>query len=75
MFINKGQIEHEYTKASESVTFLHDIVYDGKVYGDKGFDDLPKYERVAIIGLLNDAINYRNSLGLYLNWFESQETN
>ena len=75
MFINKGQIEHEYTKASESVTFLHDIVYDGKVYGDKGFDDLPKAERVAIIGLLNDASNYRNSLGLYLNWFESQETN
>ena len=75
MFINKGQVEHEYTKASESVTFLHDIVYDGKVYGDKGFDDLPKAERVAIIALLNDAINYRNSLGLYLNWFESQETN
>lgn len=75
MFINKGQIEHEYTKAYESVTFLHDIVYDGKVYGDKGFDDLPKAERIAIIGLLNDAINYKNSLGQYLNWFESQETN
>ena len=70
MFINKGQVEHEYTKVYESVTFLHDIVYDGKVQGDGGFDDLPKAERVAIIGLLNDAIQYRNSLGLYLNWFD-----
>lgn len=72
MFINKGQIEHEYTKASESVAFLHDLVYDGNIYGDKGFDELPKAERVAIIGMLNDAIHYRNSLGSYMNWFESK---
>lgn len=73
MFISKGQIEHEYTKASESVTFLHDIVYDGLV--DSGFDALPKGERVAVIGLLNDAINYRNALSNYLRWFDDEKVN
>lgn len=72
MFISKGQIEHEYTKVSESVTFLHDIVYDGLV--GSGFDALPKAERVAVIGLLNDAINYRNALSNYLNWFNDEKS-
>lgn len=72
MFINKGQVEHEYYKAYESVAFLHDIVYDGHV--DSGFDALPKAEKVAIIGLLNDAVNYRNALSNYLNWFDDEKT-
>ena len=52
---------------------LHDYVYDGKVYGDKGFDDLPKAERVAIIGILNDATNLKNSLSSYLQWFDDEK--
>lgn len=69
MYISKGQVEHELTKAQESVNFLHDIVYDGHI--DCGFDALPKAERVAVIGLLNDAINYRNSLSNYMKWFDN----
>lgn len=73
MHINKGQVLHELTKAEESVTFLHDIVYDGHV--DRGFDALHKAEKVAIIGLLNDAVNYRNALSNYLSWFDDEKLN
>ena len=70
MYINKGQIQHEYTKAQESVEFLHSLVYDGHI--DRGFAVLPKAEQIAVIGLLHDAVNYRNSLAAYMNWFEDQ---
>lgn len=72
MYINKGQIQHELTKAQESVDLIHGIVYDGHI--DRGFTALPKAEQVAIIGLLHDAVAYRNSLSCYLNWFENEKS-
>ena len=69
MYINKGQIQHELTKAQESVDFLHGIVYDGHI--DRGFAALPKAEQIAIIGLLHDAVAYLNSLTNYMKWFDN----
>jgi hypothetical protein len=71
MYINKGQIQNEYTKAQESVEFLHSLVYDGHI--DCGFAALPKAEQIAIIGLLHDAVAYRNSLSSYMNWFDDEK--
>ena len=71
MYISKGQIQHELTKAQESVDFIHSLVYDGHI--DRGFAALPKAEQIAIIGLLHDAVAYRNSLSSYMNWFDDEK--
>jgi hypothetical protein len=71
MYISKGQIQHELTKAQESVDFIHSLVYDGHI--DCGFAALPKAEQIAIIGLLHDAVAYRNSLYSYMNWFDDEK--
>lgn len=34
------------------------------------FDTLPKGEQVALVGLLNDAYRFRNSLSRYISWFK-----
>jgi hypothetical protein len=67
MHIKIDVIKAEWERVSASVDMLHDVVYDGQI--DSGFDALPKAERVAIIGLLNNAIDYRNALSEYMKWF------
>lgn len=69
MYISKGQVEHELTKAQESVDFLHGLIYDGHI--DSGFAALPKAEQIAIIGLFHDTVAYRNSLSNYMKWFDN----
>lgn len=34
------------------------------------FDTLPKAEQVALVGLLNDANRFKNSLTMYISWFK-----
>lgn len=36
------------------------------------FDNLQKAERVAIIGILNDAVRLSSSVGQYQHWFEEK---
>ena len=50
-----------------------DIVYEPQE-GDmpNHFDNLPKAERVAIIGLLNDINHLVNSVTMYESWFNNE---
>ena len=36
------------------------------------FNTLPKEERAALIGLLNDADRFRNSFTMYISWFKNK---
>ena len=51
-----------------------DIVYEPQE-GDmpNHFDNLPKAERVAIIGLLNDINHLVNSVTRYESWFNNEK--
>ena len=52
---------------------LYNIVWGGQegqhARGEQHFDDLPKAQRVALTGLLNNAINLVQSLAMYDSWF------
>lgn len=49
---------------------LYNIVWEPQEGDFKNhFDNLPKAERVAIIGLLNDANRLSNSVISYQHWF------
>ena len=52
---------------------LWNIVYEPQEGDFKNhFDNLPKAERVAIIGILNDAGRLSSSVGQYQHWFEEK---
>lgn len=52
---------------------LWNIVYESQEGDFKNhFDNLPKAERVAIIGILNDAVRLSSSVGQYQHWFEEK---
>lgn len=52
---------------------LWNIVYELQEGDFKNhFDNLPKAERVAIIGILNDAVRLSSSVGQYQHWFEEK---
>ena len=52
---------------------LYNIVWESQecqhARGEQHFDDLPKVQRVALTGLLNNAINLVQSLAMYDSWF------
>lgn len=52
---------------------LYNIVWEEKegqhTKGEQHFDDLPKAQRVALTGLLNNAVNLVQSLATYESWF------
>lgn len=52
---------------------LWNIVYEPQI-GDfnNHFDNLPKAEKVAIIGILNDAVRLSSSIGQYQSWFDEK---
>ena len=52
---------------------LWNIVYEPQESDFKNhFDNIPKAERVAIIGILNDAVRLSSSVGQYQHWFEEK---
>lgn len=52
---------------------LYNIVWEPQEGDfDNHFDNLPKVEKVAIIGLLNDANKLSNSATSYAHWFEQK---
>lgn len=52
---------------------IWNIVYEPQI-GDfkNNFDNLPKAEKIAIIGILNDAVHLSSSIAQYQNWFEEK---
>ena len=52
---------------------LYDIVWEPQdLAGKNHFNVLPKDERAALIGLLNDADRFRNSFTMYISWFKNK---
>lgn len=52
---------------------LWNIVWEAQEGNFKDhFDNLQKAERVAIIGILNDAVRLSSSIGQYQHWFEEK---
>lgn len=52
---------------------LWNIVWEAQEGNFKDhFDNLQKAERVAIIGILNDAARLLSSIGQYQHWFEEK---
>lgn len=52
---------------------LWNIVYEPQECDFKNhFDNLPKAEKVAIIGILNDASRLASSIASYQHWFEEK---
>ena len=57
----------------EIIDKLWNIVYEPQEGDFKNhFDNLPKAEKVAIIGILNDASRLASSIASYQHWFEEK---
>ena len=66
-------IESIYKQVNSICDKLYDIVWEPQdLAGKKSFNVLPKEERVALIGLLNDANRFRNSFTMYISWFKNK---
>ena len=64
-------IESIYEQVDSLSDKLYNIVWEPQdLAGKNHFNTLPKEERVALIGLLNDAYRFRNSLSMYISWFK-----
>ena len=66
-------IESIYKQVNSICDKLYDIVWEPQdLAGKNHFNVLPKDERVALIGLLNDADRFRNSFFMYISWFKNK---
>ena len=66
-------IESIYKQVNSICDKLYDIVWEPQDLAEKkSFNILPKEERVALIGLLNDADRFRNSFTMYISWFKNK---
>ena len=66
-------IESIYKQVNSICDKLYDIVWEPQdLAGKNHFNVLPKDERVALIGLLNDADRLRNSFTMYISWFNNK---
>ena len=66
-------IESIYKQVNSICDKLYDIVWEPQdLAGKNHFNTLPKEERVALIGLLNDANRFRNSFTMYISWFKNK---
>ena len=48
---------------------IYDIVWESQVGQPEHFDTLPKAQKVALTGILNDALHLTQSLTVYQQWF------
>lgn len=63
-------IESIYSQVGIICDKLNSIVWEPQDPTRKNhFDTLPKAEQVALVGLLNDASRFKNSLSMYISWF------
>ena len=66
-------IESIYKQVNSICDKLYDIVWEPQdLAGKNHFNTLPKEERVALIGLLNDANRFKNSFTMYISWFKNK---
>lgn len=48
---------------------IYDIVWEGQEGQPEHFDTLKKSQKVALTGILNDAMHLTQSLTVYQQWF------
>lgn len=48
---------------------IYDIVWESQEGQPEHFDTLPKAQRIALAGILNDALHLTQSLTVYQQWF------
>ena len=48
---------------------IYDIVWESQEGQPEHFDTLPKAQKVALTGILNDALHLTQSLTVYQQWF------
>ena len=66
-------IKSIYKQVNSICDKLYDIVWEPQdLAGKNHFNVLPKDERVALIGLLNDADRFKNSFTMYISWFKNK---
>lgn len=64
-------IESIYEQVDSLCDKLYNVVWEPQDPTRKNhFDTLPKAEQVALVGLLNDANRFKNSLTMYISWFK-----
>lgn len=61
-------IESIYEQVDSLCDKLYNVVWEPT--RKNHFDTLPKVEQVALVGLLNDANRFKNSLNMYISWFK-----
>ena len=55
--------------ASKLKNSIYDIVWESQEGQPEHFDTLPKAQKVALTGILNDALHLTQSLTVYQQWF------
>lgn len=70
MKLNKTQLEWDIETIFDMAERYHNVVWEPQETQEDHFDRIPKAERVAIIGILNDVIALKNALLGYQHWFE-----
>ena len=55
--------------ASKLKNSIYDIVWEGQEGQSEHFNTLPKAQRIALTGILNDALHLTQSLTSYKQWF------
>ena len=64
-------IESIYKQVNSICDKLYDIVWEPQdLAGKNHFNILPKAERAALIGLLNDANRFKNSFTMHIRWIK-----
>jgi len=70
MKLDKEQLQKDIETMFEMVERYRNVVWEPQEGQENHFDRLQKAEKVAIIGIFDDAMKLKNSLLSYQRWFE-----
>lgn len=65
----EDKLNQDIQTLDDLVQRLHDIVWEPQEGQKDHFDNIQKTERVAIIGVYNDAVSLKDHLVGYRHWF------
>lgn len=65
----QSKISEAYEMSYKIKNILREIVWENQEGQEDHFDNLPKAEQVALIGIFNDASCLENAIDSYKHWF------
>lgn len=65
----KSKISEAYEMSYKIKNILREIVWENQEGQKDHFDNLPKVEQVALIGIFNDASCLESAIDSYKHWF------